>query len=185
VSGVFRRALGRLGGKDVPADWPGTLVADERVLSFAVLRDGGHLVATSLGLWVPDGPDATGSRRIGWHLISKATWGEGVLAVVEAEETGTVDDAVLLADRPPRRFPVATPEHLPEAVHKRVTGSIRTRHHHDLASGGAWFVQRKVAGRDGVVLQVRPDPGTDLAALRPLVAQVAQGISAVREQSES
>jgi hypothetical protein len=53
-----------------------------------------------------------------------------------------------------------------------VEGSIRSRHHRDLPGGGAWFVQRKVAGRDGVVLQVRPDAGTDPAVVRQVVADV-------------
>jgi hypothetical protein len=182
VSGWWRQALGKLGGVDVPADWPGELVADERVLASAGLQDGGHLVATSLGLWVPDG---AGSRRIGWHLISKATWAEGGLGVIEAEETGTVEDAVLLSDRPLRRFRVAAPGHLPEAVHKRVTGSILSRNRRELAGGGAWFVQRKVSGRDGVVLQVRADPGTDQAVLRPIVAQVATELRKVRQPRPS
>jgi hypothetical protein len=57
-------------------------------------------------------------------------------------------------------------------VHARVEGSIRSRHHRDLPGGGAWFVQRKVPGRDGTVLQARPDAGTDPA----LVAQVAADV---------
>jgi hypothetical protein len=65
---------------------------------------------------------------------------------------------------------------VPELVHQRVTGSIRTRHHRDLPGGGAWFVQRRVAGRDGVVLQVRPDPGTDLDLVRALAADVARSL---------
>jgi hypothetical protein len=59
-------------------------------------------------------------------------------------------------------------------VHERVTGSIKSRHHRDLPGGGAWFVQRKVAGRDGILLQVRPDPGTDDAALRQVITVVAR-----------
>ena len=75
------------------------------------------------------------------------------------EEIASGDGPVLLADRPARRFRLAEPGRVPEVVHARVEGSIRSRHHRDLPGGGAWFVQRKVAGRDGTVLQVRPDPG--------------------------
>ena len=159
--------LRRLFGSGVPEGFSGTLASDEHVLGSAPLREGGHLVATSLGLWLPDGP-----RRVGWHLISKATWSGGVLTVIEAVEEGTAGEAVLLADQPPRRFVLPEPGAVPRVVQARVTGSIRNRHHHDLPGGGAWFVQRQVPG-SGFVLQVRPDPGTDLDTVRRLAAEVA------------
>jgi hypothetical protein len=121
-------------------------------------------------------PTDDGPRRIGWHLVSKASWGNGELTVTEADETGTAGDAVLLADRTPRRYPLVDPGKLPHAVHRRVTESIRSRHHRDLPGGGAWFVQRKVPGRDGIVLQVRPDPGTDQDVVRTVAAEVAAKI---------
>jgi hypothetical protein len=37
-------------------------------------------------------------------------------------------------------------------------------------------VQRRVAGRDGVVLQVRPDPGTDPDLVRALAVEVARAL---------
>jgi hypothetical protein len=162
----LRKLLGR---EDVPADVAGRLAADERVLAVAAMGDDEQLVVTSLGLWLP-GPE--GARLVGWHLISKATWKSGVLTVVEAEEAETIGGAVLLADLPPRRLRLTEPGRVPETVHARVEGAIRSRHHRDLPGGGAWFVQRKVPGRDGVALQVRPDPGTDLAVLRQVVADV-------------
>jgi hypothetical protein len=162
----LRKLLGR---EDVPADVAGRLAADERVLAVAAMGDDEQLVVTSLGLWLP-GPE--GARLVGWHLISKATWKSGVLTVVEAEEAETIGGAVLLADLPPRRLRLTEPGRVPETVHARVEGVIRSRHHRDLPGGGAWFVQRKVPGRDGVALQVRPDPGTDLAVLRQVVADV-------------
>jgi len=163
----FLRRL--LGHEEVPADVAGRLAVDERVLAIAALDGDAHLVVTSHGLWLPSDE---GVRLLGWHLVTKATWQGGVLAVVEAEETETIGGAVLLTDLPPRRLRLATPGRVPETVHARVEGSIRSRHHRDLPGGGAWFVQRKVAGRDGIVLQVRPDPGTDLAAVRQVVADV-------------
>jgi hypothetical protein len=57
-----------------------------------------------------------------------------------------------------------------------VTGSIRSRHHRELPGGGAWFVQRKVPGRDGILLQVRPDDGADRAAVSKIAAEVATRI---------
>ena len=59
----------------------------------------------------------------------------------------------------------------------RVEASIRSRHHRDLPGGGAWFVQRKVPGRDGTVLQARPDPGTDPAVVARVAAEVVRTLS--------
>lgn len=173
----LRRLFGRLVDRELPVDFPGELMADEHVLGVAELIGGGQLIATSVGLWLPDGD---GVRRIGWHLISKATWDNGLLAIVEAEETGTVDGAVLLADRPARRLRLDKPGRLPEVVHTRVTGSIKSRHHRELPGGGAWLVQRSVAGHDGIVLQVRPDPGTDPDAVRSLAARVASQVDKIK-----
>ena len=173
----FRDTLRRLlGGEGLPDGFPGVLEPDERVLATASTADGGHLVVTSWGLWIPDGD---GVRRVGWHLVSRASWRNGALAVVEADEveeiaSGDGPRAVLLADRPVRRFRLTDPGQVPEAVHARVEGSIRSRHHRDLPGGGAWFVQRKVPGHDGTVLQVRPDAGTDPALAAGVAADVAR-----------
>ena len=140
------------------------------MVAVADVAGGGQVVATSRALWLPD------AQRLPWHLISKATWEGGALAVTPAREVGTVEGAVLIVDEPPRRIRLATPGRVPEAVHKRVTGSIRTRHHRDLPGGGAWFVQRAVPGRDGVILQVRGDPGTDADVVR----QPAEGCDCLR-----
>jgi hypothetical protein len=176
---ALRDALRRiLRGDGLPDGFPGRLEAEERVLATASTADGGHLVVTSWGLWIPDGD---GVRRVGWHLVSRASWRNGSLALVEAdevEEIGSGDGprAVLLADRPARRFRLTEPDRVPEVVHARVEGSFRSRHHRDLPGGGAWFVQRKIAGRDGTVLQVRPDPGTDPALVAALAADVARSL---------
>lgn len=184
----LRRIFGRI-VDDLPVDFPGTLSGEERVLGVAELADGGHIVATSFGLWLPDSSDGPDSaRRIGWHLISKATWANSTLVVIEADELDRVDGAVLLADRLPRTLRLRQPGRVPETVHARVTGSIRSRHHRDLPGGGAWVVQRSVAGTDGFVLQVRADPGTDPAAVRSLAvrvaAQVARQIDRVRHEEQ-
>ncbi len=167
---AVRKMLGR---EDLPAGFTGTLEPDERVLVTAALAGGGHVVVTSRGLWIPD--DET-HRRVGWHLVSKATWGDGALLLIEAEEQEVLGGAVLLTDRAPQRLRLDRPGGVPQAVHERVTSSIRTRDHRDLPGGGVWFVQRKVPGRDGFVLQVRPDPGTDPAAVRQLAVAVAAGL---------
>jgi hypothetical protein len=171
---TIRAALRRLlGGDGLPDGFAGRLEPDERVLATASTADGAHLVVTSWGMWIPDGD---GIRRVGWHLVSRAVWRNGALALVEADEVEDLAGAVLLADRPARRFRLAEPGRLPEAVHARVEGSIRSRHHRDLPGGGAWFVQRKVPGRDGTVLQIRPDPGTDPALAAALATEVARSL---------
>ena len=176
---ALRDALRRLlRGDGLPDGFPGRLEPEERVLATASTADGGHLVVTSWGLWIPDGD---GVRRVGWHLVSRASWRNGALALVEADEveeiaSGDGPRAVLLADRPARRFRLTEPDRVPEVVHARVEGSFRSRHHRDLPGGGAWFVQRKIAGRDGTVLQVRPDPGTDPALVAALAADVTRSL---------
>jgi hypothetical protein len=169
VTSLLRRFFG--GG--VPEQLAGVLEGDEHVVSSAALRGGGFLFATSHGLWMPG---EGGPRRVGWHLISKVTWGNGVLELVAARETGTAGDAVLLADEPPVRFALERAGKLPDVVHARVNGSIRSRHRRELPGGGVWFVQRKVPGQDGIVLQVRADPGTDEDAVRRLATEVASRI---------
>lgn len=172
----LRRLLARLGGTAVlPPEFAGTLAADEHVLAVAEAEQG-PLVATQLGLWLPDP-----ARRVGWHLVSKATWGNGVLVVVEAQEYGRAADAVLLRDMAPRRFPLTSPGRLPDIVHERVTGSVKSTHHRDLPGGGARFVQRKVPGQDGIVLQVRADDGTEEEPLRAYAQEVAERVRRLKE----
>jgi len=150
----------------LPAGFDGVLDRDEAVIAHAPVRGGGFLVATSLGLWLP------GPRRVGWHLISKATWGGSALVVVEATEDDEAGHAVLLTDLPPQRFVLEEPGKVPEVVHTRVTASFKSKHH----IGDAWYLQRKVPGKGGVTLQVRPDPGADLNAVRDIAADVAAKI---------
>ncbi|GLZ33944.1 hypothetical protein Lesp02_61320 [Lentzea sp. NBRC 105346] len=154
--------------RKLPPDFAGTLEADEHVLAFS-----GLVVATPLGLWLPD------SRRVGWHLISKATWSGGALTVVEATVVSTVSGVDLLEDQPPQRFVLPDPGRIPQVVHERVTGSIRSRHRQDLPGGGVWFLQRKVPGR-GIVLQARPDPGTSMDLVSSIAASVAAKLSSSR-----
>lgn len=164
--------LGRLLGRNVPKGFTGRLLDKEHTLAAAE-----DLVATSLGLWLPDDGD---HRRIGWHLISKVTWDGSALTVTEAEETGNVGGAILLADRAPQQFVLTKPGKLPNLIRERVTGSIWSSHRRDLPGGGAWVVQRKVAGSPAMVLQVRADPGTDTAAVRALAGAVADVVHRAR-----
>ena len=163
--------LDRLLGRPELPGWV-ELEADEHVVAVGEAAGGGQVVATSRGLWLPGGE--ADPERLRWHLISKATWDAGTLVVIPAREVETVGGAVLIADEPARRVRLATPGRVPETVHRRVTGSIKTRNHRDLPGGGAWFVQRAVAGRDGILLQVRADPGTDADVVRKVAGEVAR-----------
>ena len=159
---------------ELPEGFAGRLDSAERIITTGELADSGHLVLTQLGLWVPEGAEA---RRIGWHLVSKAVWDQGVLVVTEAVSVGQVGEAVLLSDLPARHFALAAPGKVPEVVRQRVTGSIRSSQRCELLGGGAWFVQRRVPGQDGVVLQVRADPGTAPGALEAKVSEVLACLS--------
>lgn len=162
--------LRRLLGDRRPPDFTGALEPGEDVVDSAPVEGGGYLVVTPLGLWIPaDG----GARRVGWHLVGKAAWADGVFTLTESAEAGTAGTAIVLADRPPVRFRLPSPGKVPRDAYQRVEGSIRSRHRQEIGSGGAWFVQRKVPGRDGSVLQVRPDPGTDVELVTAIAEQVA------------
>ncbi|WP_370947954.1 hypothetical protein AB5J62_10280 [Amycolatopsis sp. cg5] len=159
-------------GDRVPEGFTGTLESGEHVVGSAAVDGGGFLVVTPLGLWIPDGP-----RRVPWHLVAKAAWADGAFTLIEAEETGHAGEAVLLADLAPVKYRLKTPGKVPHLVRQRVTDSVRARHRQELPGGGAWFVQRKLPGQDGVVLQVRPDPGTDPALVADIAAEAAKKLA--------
>jgi hypothetical protein len=163
----------RLLGPEVPKVLASALAPDEHVLAVAGSR-GGPLAVTALGLWVPEGD---GVRRIGWHLISKAAWSGEALTVTEADEVGTAGRAVLLTDRAPVPYPLEQPGKIPQLVYRRVEGSIRSRYRKEFDDGGAWFVVRKVPGRDGAVLQVRADPGADADIVARIAEEAAEQLS--------
>jgi hypothetical protein len=159
---------------ELPPGFAGRLEPTERIITMGELAESAHLVLTQLGLWVPEGAEA---RRIGWHLVSKAVWDRGALVVTEAVSIGQVGEAVLLSDLPPRSFVLVAPGKVPEVVRQRVTGSIRSSQRCELPGGGAWFVQRRVPAQDGVVLQVRADPGTAPRALESKISEVLACLS--------
>ncbi|MFI6100227.1 hypothetical protein ACIA8G_32165 [Lentzea sp. NPDC051213] len=162
--GLFRRLF----GSGAPDGFTGTLEPDETVIASAAVQSGGHIVVTSLGLWVP------GPRRIGWHLISKVKW-EGALRVVEAREALVEGPVVLLEDLPPERFALEQPDRVLRAISQRVEGSIR--HRERVESPGVWILQRKIPGRDGVVWQARGDAGVELQAVQAAVTRFAEGLT--------
>jgi hypothetical protein len=173
VTGVLARLTSLLTGREpVPEGFTGTLDEGERVIADGRGPRGSIVLATDRGLWLPPAASGEGARRIAWHLVTKAVWASGAIEVIEAEEAEELaGGVVLLVDRPPRRVPLTTTGRLPETVHARVTGAVKDSQHHDIGEGGAWFVQRRVPGA-GIVLHVRPDPGTDLDSVRAVAAGV-------------
>lgn len=182
MSGVLDRLAALLTGREpVPEGFAGTLDGDERVIADGRGPRGSIVLATDLGLWLPPAASGQGARRIAWHLVTKATWAGGALEVTEADEAEELaGGVVLLADRAPRRVPLTTPGKLPETVHGRVTAAVKDSQHHDIGDGGAWFVQRRVPGV-GIVLHVRPDPGTDVDAVRTVAAGVGEKLRDAKE----
>ncbi|MEJ2866634.1 hypothetical protein WCD74_02585 [Actinomycetospora sp. OC33-EN08] len=163
---LSRRLAATLLGRELTPDgFTGTLEDDERVLADSRTRAGEVVLATDRGLWI-------GDRRVPWHLVSKATWANGALTVIEASESRRHGSVVVLADGAPVRLPLPDPGRVPETVHRRVTAVISTRQHHDLPSGGAWFVQRRTPA--GIEVHVRPDPGTDPDEVVTLAEGIAE-----------
>jgi hypothetical protein len=155
-------------GERLPQGSEITLAPDERVLATGHLDSDGDVVVTTHGLWLP------APRRVDWHLISRATWQDNLLTLAEAEETDHAGRAVILTDRPPVHLLFAEPGKVADVIHARVTRSIASRHRQTLPGGGAWFVHRRVVGRDGLVLQVRPDPNVDPDLIRDIADKAAE-----------
>jgi hypothetical protein len=136
-----------------PSDVLARLERDERLLSWADVEGGAVVLATPLGLWWP-APD--GQRRIGWHLIDKATWRDGRLTVTEAE---LVDD-FLLVDRAPVSAVLTRARDLPPTVRKRIEANVVRSVVQPITGGSARFVTRRVPGQDGVRWWARLEDGT-------------------------
>lgn len=145
---------------------PDVLIAalqpEEVILASCRTLDGVLLAASRFGCWTVGDGD---SCRTDWHLISKATLREGVLAILTADEVGSwPDGTVLLADRAPVAHRLPGPTRVTDIVHTRVSRSVAASRHLDWPGAGGWIVLRRVAGRDGLTRQVRLDPGADPAA---------------------
>lgn len=164
----------RIFGSPVPEVVRDALADEEHVLAFAATGTGGNLAVTALGLWVPHGD---GVRRIGWDAVSKAVWRGDALTVTEAESAEHIGAAVVLRELAPVRYVLPKPGRIPHLVRQRVEGSIRSRYRKELPGGAAWFVVRKLPGTDGVVLQVRPDPGTDPEVVRAIAQEAAAALA--------
>lgn len=146
----------------MPAALRESLEPGERVVAAGRSADDVILAASRFGLWfVSDGV----ARRVGWHLISRARLAEGVLYLVVADEvTRWPDGTVVLRDRDETSFPMTHPTTVTDAIHQRVRASVTASRHLMWAGAGGWVVLRRVAGRDGLAVQMRLDPGADPGA---------------------
>lgn len=162
--GVLDRLLRR---RLLPATAKPPLEGDERIVAFAGTDGGDHVVATTLGLWLP-GQEA----RLGWHEIHKATWSGRVLTVVAARRTGSLPvpggDAIdgstvdVLVDAPAVSWQLLDPDLVPHQVRIRVERSVAYTSHHPLpGGGGVRVVARRVPGVGGRRWAVRYDDGVD------------------------
>jgi len=170
--GSFLRRRPRL-----PAALKPALEPDERVLTWAPVGDDKALVATNLGLWLPDG------KRLGWHEIHKAAWSGRELRVTPAEVAEDRDEYLVLVDGPAVGFLLLEPGELPDQVRARVTKSVAYTSHHPLNAGGVRVVGRRVPGKNGLSWAVRYDSGTPvkLPAVVELTGELvsaAQGATA-------
>ena len=149
--------LDRIRPPEVPAAISAAFARDEHVLAMAPLVAGGTAVVTRYKLYLlADG--GSEAECVPWHLVSKARLDAGTLSLTIADEVGELPSgAALLRDRQPIEI---RPEHrnkLTDVVHTRVRGSVIGSQR--LATDGVtgWVALRTVAGRDGFVVQFRPD----------------------------
>jgi hypothetical protein len=155
VFSLFARLV--RGAPRLPVERRPPLEPEERVVAWAPVSDTDTVVVTNRGLWLP------GEPRLAWHLIHKAVWSGRQLTVTPAEVVQERDGYDVVADRPPRTYLLLEPDHVPEQVRARVTGSVAyTQLHPAPGGGGLRIVARRVSGVDGLTWAVRADAGVDL-----------------------
>lgn len=146
---------------------------DEHIQAVADLEDGSVLAVSRFGLWHV-GSDAS---RTGWEAVAKARLTGSVLAIIPTRVVGEFSDGTtVLVDDPVREYVLSGRNTLTDVVHTRVRRSVAASRHLSRPGGGGWVVLRRVPGRDGVVAQLRLDPGADLAA--PGLADAVAGVVA-------
>jgi hypothetical protein len=153
------------------------LDADDRVLAFADTDAGTVVLASSRGLWWPEGESA---RLIGWQYVDKAIWRDGVLSVIAAD----VEDDLLLVDRAAISARLARPRDLPPTIRRRVEANVVHTEVLSLPGGAGRFVARRIPGRDGLAWWVRLEPGTrDAPQVRDAARRVIGELRAAVEVS--
>lgn len=122
-------------------------------------QDGRVLAASRFGLWLVDGDHA---ERWDWHLISKARLADRVLGLTLADQVDAwPDGTAVLVDRPEVQLRPERLSRLTDTVHHRVRRSVAASRHLPWPGAGGWVVLRRIAGRDGLAVQLRLDPAAD------------------------
>ena len=111
-------------------------------------------------------------RRLGWHEIHKATWGDGTLTVVAADTSPLLDgsDIAVSVDTAAESCRLEDPGELPRRVRERVTASVAYTSLHQLApvARSAWS-----AGASPAVTGCRGPSGTKAGSIRVIRAVIA------------
>lgn len=158
-----------------PATVRDLLGPGERILTWGTAGPGRYVVVTNLGLWWPD----VAPRLIPWHLIVRASWSEGGLAVVEAD----VDDDLMLVEHAPLVTRLDDQGKVPPVVRQRVEGSVARTHEVRVSTGSARVVGRRIAGRDGLAWWAHLSPGT--ADTRAVRVELAEIVGRLRAEDEA
>jgi hypothetical protein len=151
---------------------------EEHIQAMAPCAGGKLLAASRFGLWVVEDGQAA---RLGWESIAKARLTAQVLSIIPTEVVGEFDDGVqVLRDQPTQEFVLTERSTLTDVVHTRVRRSVAASRHLTYPASGGWVVLRRVPGRNGLLRQVRLDPGTDPGApgFDRAVAEVADDLEA-------
>jgi hypothetical protein len=147
--GLLGRLLGRTSSRSVP-DAVRAVVLDpgERRLAWAVTDAGQPVLATDVGLRLPDG------GRWAWPDVERVSWRRPTLLVVRVSESEGGGPRVQLQ--------LEREEGLADVVRSQVTASIAWSDHVRLApAGGVRVVGRRRPGQDLLDWQLVFDAGTD------------------------
>lgn len=148
--------------RTLPGALSEALDKDEQVLVLAELEGDGVLAASRFGLWLAENDKAT---RLGWELIAKASLTGATLSITPTHVVDELPDGTqVLVDEPVRRYQLAGRTGLTDVVHTRVRRSVAASTHLPHPGAGGWVVLRRVPGRDGLIRQVRLDPGAQVWA---------------------
>ena len=169
--GIIQRMFGRR--PPVPDSAGRYLQKEERALAWAQAVTGQVLVATPRGLHVVNDE---AHRLVAWHEISKATWGERWLTVIESR----VVEGSQIVDEQAWRLEFDEPGGVPPVLRRRIESAVVVSARYPLA-GGALIVGRKVAGRDGLLWQYRLDREHPLSPLER--AELERAVETERSRS--
>lgn len=132
-----------------PADVRALAPAGERLLAWASVVPAGFAIATDAALYLPV-PEHV---RLAWDLVSKATFTQEAVLVVEGRSEPRARDRAW-------RVVLDDPGALPTVVYERVTSSVVVSERVTLQDDlGARIVARRVG--DGLRWTVTFDPGLD------------------------